>query len=316
MFGLTDDVRSALARAREAGETAALATIVSLDGGGPRPVGAQMSFTAREACGFLSGGCLEADLAGHAKAVIADGAARRLVYGHGSPWPDIRLLCGARIEILLEAVAPDDPAVGSLLAAMHARRPALWVTDGSRRQCAAPGSVQAWQGAFVRRYDPVTRLVVLGADPTALAIARLGVEAGLETTLIRPKGPAAPPPIAGLAYSREAPAAALAAIGLDPWSAVAVATHEAELDHAALVVALPSAAFFVGALGARRRVEDRRAMLRDAGLADSGIDRLHSPIGLDVGGKAPVEVAVATLAQIIQVREQLRASETTRTSGV
>ena len=303
MFGLADDVRPALRRARAAGELAALATIVALDGGGPRPVGAQMSFTSSEACGFLSGGCLESDLAGHASAVLADGQPRRLVYGQGSPWPDIRLLCGARIEILLERIAPDDPSLAKLLSAMDARRPAIWTSDGRRRSCSAPGEAVLAQGGYLRRYDPVPRLIVFGADPTALAIARLGVETGFETTLVRPKGPEAPPPIDGLRYSRAEPAPALTAIGLDPWTAVAVATHEAELDHAALVVALPSSAYFVGALGARRRVHDRREMLRAAGLDDAAIARLHTPIGLPLGGKAPMEVAIATLAQITSLRQ-------------
>jgi xanthine dehydrogenase accessory factor len=77
-----------------------------------------------------------------------------------------------------------------------------------------------------------------------------------------------------------------------------VATHEAELDHAALLVALPSPAFYVGALGARRRLPDRQAWLRDAGLSEAQIGRLHAPIGLDIGGKAPWEVAIAVLAEI------------------
>lgn len=79
---------------------------------------------------------------------------------------------------------------------------------------------------------------------------------------------------------------------------MAVATHDAELDHAALVVALPSAAFYVGALGARHRLPDRLAGLRQAGLSGHAIRRLHAPIGLDIGGKAPWEVAVAVIAEI------------------
>ncbi|HLY80530.1 MAG TPA: XdhC family protein, partial [Caulobacteraceae bacterium] len=97
MFGLGDDSRPALEAARAAGKPCAVATIVALDGGGPRPVGTQMVIGDGVLSGFLSGGCLEADVAGHAEACLADGEPRRLVYGTGSPWPDIRLLCGARI---------------------------------------------------------------------------------------------------------------------------------------------------------------------------------------------------------------------------
>ncbi|HUZ14424.1 MAG TPA: XdhC family protein [Caulobacteraceae bacterium] len=301
-FGLGDDARPALDLARAAGEPAALATIVGLDGGGPRPVGTQMVMGETVLSGFLSGGCLEGDVLGHGRACLADGAPRRLVYGAGSPWPDIRLLCGARIDILVERLAPDDAAVGRLIELWRRREPALWISDGERRVCAADAAgAEPWPGAFSRRFEPTPKLVVLGADPTALAIAWLGAEAGFETTLVRPKGPEAPPPFA-VAYSRDEPAEALQAVGLDRWTAVAVATHEAETDHAALSVALPSPAFYVGALGARRRAGDRMAWLRAAGVDEVAIARLRTPIGLAIGGKAPWEVAVSVIAEVTEVR--------------
>ena len=303
LFGLADDARPALRAALNSGRPAALATIVALGGGGPRPVGTQMVIAEGAVSGFLSGGCLEDDVAGHAREVLRDGAPRRLVYGEGSPWPDIRLLCGARIEVQLEAIAPDDAAARRLLALADARAPAVWLSDGRRRLCApATEPPPSWPGAFRKRHDPALRLVVLGGDPTALAIASLGAQAGCETTLVRPKGPVEPPPLPGVAYRREEPAQALAALGLDPWTAVAVATHDADLDHAALMAALPSPAFYVGALGARRRLPDRQLGLRAAGFAESNIARLRAPIGLAIGGKAPFEVAIAVLAEITALR--------------
>jgi len=303
LFGFADDARPALRAASLAGRPAALATIVALGGGGPRPVGTQMVIDEDGVSGFLSGGCLEADVAGHAREVLGHGEPRRLVYGEGSPWPDIRLMCGARIEILVERVAPGDEALLALFALTDARAPALWRSDGVRRACGPLiDPPKDWQGAFHKVYQPVPRLVVLGADPTALAIAALGAQAGCETTLVRPRGPLEPPPLAGVAYRRDEPAEALEAIGMDPWTAVAVATHDADLDHAALQVALPSKAFYVGALGARRRLPERAAWLAAAGLAREQIARLRTPIGLDIGGKAPWEVAIAVLAQITAFR--------------
>jgi len=301
LFGLPEDVRPALRQARDAGRPLALATLVAVGGGGPRPPGTQMVFAEEIVAGYFSGGCVESDVADHAFACLDDGAPRTLVYGEGSPWPDIRLLCGARIEIVVERVAPDDAALSELLAADAERRPVVWVSDGVRRVCAA--EAETWDGAtVVRAYPPKPRLAVVGSDPTALAIAQLGAQAEFETTLIRPKGPANPPPLPGVGYRREEPGAALAAIGLDAWTAVAIATHDSDTDHAALLAALPSSAGYVGLLGARRRLPERLARLREEGVSDAALGRLHAPIGLDIGGKAPWEVAVSVIGEIIAER--------------
>jgi xanthine dehydrogenase accessory factor len=305
LHGLFEDMRPALAAALAHGP-AALATIISLGEGGPRPVGTQMVFGQTPSgrasrAGFLSGGCIEADVEDHARACLADGQARRLVYGAGSPWPDIRLLCGARIEILVERIAIDDTAARDLLTQARTRTPATWISDGSRRLCAVDG-VAPWPGAFSRHFDPAPRLVVFGGDPTALAVASLGAQSGFETTLVRPKGPLAPPPLAGVAYRRDSVATALEAIGLDPWTAVAICGHDIEIDHAALLAALPSPAPYVGLLGARRRLSERLDRLRAAGVDELDLAKLRAPIGLDLGGKAPFEVAVAVIGEIMATR--------------
>ncbi len=313
MFGVAEDVRPAMRKAVAAGQPFVLATLVSVEGGGPRPEGTQMVFAPGILAGYFSGGCVEGDVAGHAWACLADSKPRTLVYGEGSPWPDIRLLCGARIEIVLERIAPGDSALTELLAAEAERRPVSYASDGIARVCAA--EVSPWPEVVVeKRYEPTPRLVVIGGDPTALAIAELGVKSGFETTLVRPKGPAAPPPIAGVAYRREEPAQALAAIGLDPWTSVAVATHDLETDRAALKAALPSHAGYVGLLGARRRLAGRLQELQLEGMAESTLARLHAPIGLDIGGKAPFEVAVSVIGEITALRYARDSGSTSTTS--
>ena len=312
LFGMTDDVRPALRQARAAGEAAALATLTAVEGGGPRPVGTQMVFAAGIAAGHFSGGCVESDVADHAAGCLADGRPRTLVYGEGSPWPDIRLLCGARIEIFVERVAPDDPALIALLAAHQERRPVVWVSDGTVRQCGA--DISPWPEVRVlRNYDPPPRLIVVGGDPTALAIAQLGAQSEFETTLLRPKGPPRPPPIPGVAYRRDEAKEAFAAIGVDEWTAIAIATHDLETDRAALREALPSAAGYVGLLGARKRLPDRVGQLRAEGMAEALIGRLHAPIGLNISGKAPWEVAVSVIGEIMALR-YARASGSTSTT--
>lgn len=280
----------------------ALATLTAVEGGGPRPPGTQMVFADGVVSGYFSGGCVESDIADHAFACLADGDPRTLVYGQGSPWPDIQLLCGARIEIFVERIEADDPALAELLAAETERRSVTWISDGRQRVCGPAPAPATWQGAISKQFDPVPRLVVFGSDPTALAIAQLGAQAGLETTLVRPKGPQAPPPLAGVAYRRDEPQAALDAIGADAWTSIAIATHNLDLDREALAAALPSDAGYVGLLGARKRLPERLAPLRAAGVPEARLAQLHAPIGLDIGGKAPWEVALSVIGEIVALR--------------
>lgn len=333
-FGLQSDVRPALRRAAEAGRPVVLGTLYAHEGAAPLGEGAQILFDAREtgdwaAAGFLSGGCVEGDIALHAQAVLERGEPRRLVYGRGGP-PDIQLLCGSRIEVMLERIGPDDEALARLLELEAERRPALWLSDGTERACLGEGEtlanppaslrpalIKAGErpatsgpagAAVFRRHAPRSRLVVVGGDPTTLAIARLAAEAGFETTLVRPKGPSSPPPVAGVRYFRGEPAEAFRALGLDPWTAVAVATHDIDIDHDALVVALPSAAGHVGALGSRKRLPERLGRLKFDGVPDSAIARLKAPIGLDIGARAPWEIAVSVIAEAIQALKALDAA--------
>jgi xanthine dehydrogenase accessory factor len=309
MFGMVEDMRPAMSAASAAGEAAALVTLHTVRGGGPRAPGAQMLISRQAVSGFLSGGCVEDDISIHANLTIHDGEARHLVYCQGGPWPDIRLLCSARIEVLVERIAPDDPALAALLATTKARRPVVWITNGHKRRADAtfnnrPSDCTVRIDPFELRrlYEPIPRLVVIGGNPVALAVASLGVQAGFETTLIRPKGPATPPPLVGVAYCRGDCREALEDIAPDDWTAIAVATHDWETDHEALLTALHSRAGYIGVLGARRRLPERLDRLRDAGVDGIALQRLRAPIGLDLGGKAPWDVAVSVVAEIIGLR--------------
>ncbi len=309
LFGLTDDVREALAQEMAAGRSSALVTLIRTDGGSPRPPGAQMLVSDATLSGFLSGGCVEADVAAHARAALADGGSRRLVYGEGSPWPDIRLLCGARIEMLVEPLAADDPAARALVALRSRRQTAGWTTDGAQRQCDPVTTTEVRPTIRLEEVPfrlhltlpPQRRMVVVGGDPTALAVTQLALAMGYETHLVRPRGPVTPPPGLAAHYWRGEAGAVLGEIGLDPWSFVAVATHDTETDEAALAAALPSPAPYVGVLGARRRLPERIARLGALGVASGDLARLRGPIGLDLGGKSPFEIAVAVMAEATAV---------------
>jgi xanthine dehydrogenase accessory factor len=189
----------------------------------------------------------------------------------------------------------------------------LWVSDGRARECGA--DISPWpEVQVIRHHEPAPRLIVVGGDPTALALAQLGAQSELETTLVRPKGPPSGPSLTGVAYRRDEPQAAFAAIGVDEWTAIAIATHDLETDRDALRAALPSSAGYVGLLGARRRIADRLAPLRAEGASEEMFGKLHAPIGLDIGGKAPWEVAVSVIGEIMALR-YARASGSTSTTA-
>lgn len=301
LFGLVDDVRPAQATARAQGRTAALATLFAVEGGAPRGLGAQMLFDeAGAVAGFLSGGCVEADVALHAAAVLADGQARRLVYGEGGPI-DIALPCGSKIEVLVERITPDDAAVGDLLALTDRRALARWFSDGEQRACLAEDApAPDFAPLATRRYAPPVRAIVVGGDPAALAAAQLMAQTGIGVTLVRPKGPDTAPPFALDAYRREEAGAAITNLAPDPWTAVCIMTHDLAVEQDATTAALTSQAGYVGVLGSRRRAPDREARLAAQGFGAADLARLHAPIGLPIGGKAPWDIAIAVVAEVVQ----------------
>jgi xanthine dehydrogenase accessory factor len=298
--GLEDDIRPHMFAAAERGQPFALATIVAADGG-PRPVGAQMVVTDSESWGFLSGGCIEDDVALNARQAIADGAMRHLVYGEGSPFVDIRLPCGGRIEVMIERVGAGDRAVADLQRLTAKRVPALWSSDGEQRTCLPVE--QASETAPIRKlYEPVQRLIVIGSDPFALAIGGMGRTLGWDVTLLSPFGPSESAPFQ-LDCDRRALDEAFDDLALDRWTAIAVATHDLDLDERALVPALNSQAGYVGVLGSRRKLPERIERLAAAGLSQAQIDRLRAPIGLAIPARSPWEVAVSVIAEVIAARD-------------
>lgn len=303
-FGWSDDVRPALAQAMSDGRPAALATLYKVEGSAPRGPGAQMLFVGNAATGYFSGDCIEGDVAGHARQVLADGHPQRLHYGMGSPWIDIRLRCGGALHVLVERVLPDSAAARDLIAHAVARKVCVWRSDGTEQQVVTgEAPLLAFEDApfaLARRYDPPRRLIVTGGDPGALALARLGADARFETILVRPNGPQTPPPFPVSQYLREPVTEALARLGLDRWTAYVGATHEDEHDLGGCLAALRGGAGYVAMIGAKSRAPARLNALVAAGASAAQLERLQLSPGISGLGKAPWEVATGILAQVMQ----------------
>ena len=182
--------------------------------------------------------------------------------------------------------------------------PEQLVEAASLLQSGRCGVLETLPDSFARAYVPSPRLLIVGAVHIAQALAGMAATAGYEVTVIDPRGAfASPERFPGVTLCDEWPDEALARLGLDAATALVALSHDPKLDDPALELALPSKLFYIGALGSRRTHEKRVQRLKEAGLGDY-IVRIHSPIGLDLGGRAPAEIAVSILAEIIRVRYQ------------
>jgi xanthine dehydrogenase accessory factor len=313
-YALVDDLLPTLQRWAAAGTRYALATLIGISGSAPRPVGSEMAISADgEIAGYVSGGCVEAAVASEARACLIDGKVRLLDYGAGSPVLDLQLSCGGRIRILVRAVADGAAHVDRLLAARASRVPLRVATDlASGAMHYGPATDADLQDAglrdsdFVQCYQPPLRLIVVGGDPVALALLQLAPSFGLEVGLIRPRGPerlsdAFPAPVF---YERRGIDAALSTLRLDARCAVYAVSHDADIDHAVLTHALRSDAFCIGALGSRSKARQRLQRLRGEGFDDQTLARLHTPAGLFIGARTPLEIALSILGQIIAERRR------------
>lgn len=157
---------------------------------------------------------------------------------------------------------------------------------------------------FLRSYLPPARLFLIGAVHIAQALAPMATLAGFEVAIIDPRRAFCQQDrFPETTLHAEWPDEILNQCQLDSQTAVVTLTHDPKIDDPALKIALQSPAFYIGALGSSRTHEQREFRLREHGLGDQLV-RIHAPVGLNLGGRAPGEIAVATLAQIIQSRYQ------------
>ena len=263
------EVGGHLRRWRERGdESAALATVVATRFSAPRPVGSKLAVSEQgELAGSVSGGCVESEVAQVAREVIASGEPRTLTYGITDEQAGtVGLPCGGEIDVAIERIA-----------------------------------LSQFED-FVE--DAPHRLLVFGAVDIAESLCRLANELGWDTVVADPRKRFATRDRIASADELlvDWPDEVLARVQPDARTAVVVLSHEERFDVPALVGALRSDAFYVGAIGSRRTQEKRRERLAEEGLTDDELERIAGPTGLDVGAETPAETAISILAEILAVR--------------
>ncbi|MCJ7532600.1 MAG: XdhC family protein [Anaerolineales bacterium] len=157
---------------------------------------------------------------------------------------------------------------------------------------------------FVDVLLPAPTLIVVGGVHIAIALVALAKTLGYRTIIIDPRrhfgSQVRFPAVDRLVHTW--PDEALVEVGITPATAVVLLTHDPKIDDPGLIAALPSSAFYIGALGSRKTQAARRKRMLEAGFTESQVDRLHGPIGLDIHARTPEEIALAIMAEIVLAR--------------
>lgn len=336
------EVAADIARWLANDESVALATVLQTWGSSPRQVGAKLALTASgEVSGSVSGGCVEGAVIETGFSVIKMGKPQLLHFGvaNDTAW-EVGLACGGSIDVFVQRL--DRTLYEAIRSALNTDRSSVIVTiirgpidllgrtiivnetgevvgtlsAGIDRGaveaavevlCAGQSQRKALSDSIELFFDviaPAPEVIAVGGVHIAIALTQLAKVMGYRTTVVDPRGvfgtDARFPHVDRLIQAW--PDEGLAQIKLSCLSAVAVLTHDPKLDDPALKIVLPSAAFYVGALGSSVTNAQRRERLHAAGLSVADLDRLHSPIGLEIGSKSPEEIALAIMAEIVAAR--------------
>lgn len=304
---------------RAAGKRALLATVVRTWGSSPRPVGSIMALAEDGAVvGSVSGGCIEDDLIDrHTRAYAGKDAGRTMPSGppsfvkYGVTADEAHrfgLPCGGTLELLLE-YDPDAAQLATLVEALEAGRlvrRTVRLGDGSvaLADAVTPEELRVDGEALVNTFGPEYRMLLIGAGQLTEYLATMALFSGFAVTVCDPREEyrgAWSVPAAKLVSGM--PDDVVTAFRPDRRSCVIALTHDPKLDDLALMEALRTEAFYVGAIGSRRNNEARhQRMVEHFGLTAADLQRLRGPIGVYIGSKTPPEIAVSIMAEVLAVK--------------
>lgn len=307
-----------LAQWRATGHAAVLGTITRTWGSAPRPPGSAVAVRDDGViAGSVSGGCIEDDLIEQAReGVLAAGVPKVLKYGIDADSAHrFGLPCGGLIEIVLEPVLARtrlDELLQRLEAGERVRR-VLTIASGDVRleTGGAADELELSETQLVTHHGPRWRLVIIGAGQLSQYLAQMAVALGYQVLVCDPRDEYAEGfDIASVQLLRGMPDDTVAELKPDGHMAIVALTHDPKLDDLALMEALKSPAFYVGAIGSRLNQAKRRERLKEHfGMLDEQLDRLYGPVGLKNGARTPPEIAVSILAEMTAVRYGFRVPE-------
>src|SRR5450631_356674 len=310
MDGVDLEVLRKSAEWLDSGKRVLLVTVVKTWGSSPRPPGALLAV--REdgiVVGSVSGGCIEDDIVERSR---REGAfiTRPQAVTYGVSAEDARkfgLPCGGTIQLVLEPLTTAS-RIGELLDAIEQGKLVARSLDlDSAVVSLAPADAAdalAFDGQTLTTvHGPRYRMLVIGAGQLSKYLAQIAIGLDYQVTVCDPREEYTDTwDIPGVALVRTMPDDTVRAMQLDERCAVVALTHDPKLDDLALMEALHSPAFYVGALGSRANNAKRRERLLEFAVTPEEIARLHGPIGLYIGSRTPPEIAVSILAEITAVK--------------
>ena len=295
---------------RKAGHRVTFGTIVRTWGSAPRPIGSLVVIRDDgQVIGSVSGGCVEDDLIDKVRSgAIAKDGPQLVTYGvtneEATRWG---LPCGGTLELVMEPVTGKS-AFGPLLDTISKQQLVSRRLDMATGEVAlAPGTWQdvlQFDGKVLTTvHGPRWRLFLIGGGQLTRYLAEMSRMLDYHVLVIDPRAEYADGwDLASVPVDRGMPDDVLAAANLDGHCAVVALTHDPKLDDLALMEALKSPAFYVGAIGSKKNNDARRERLKEFDLSEGEIARLRGPVGLYIGSKTPPEIAVAILAEMTAVR--------------
>jgi xanthine dehydrogenase accessory factor len=307
---------------RHAGHSVTLVTVVETWGSAPRPPGALLAVRGDGVVsGSVSGGCVEDDLIARIKSGERTDAPAMIAYGvTQAEAARFGIPCGGSLRLVQEPLLGTawvqeilQRTTAHQLVARSLNLASGIVTLGSAQR----DNTFAFDGiTLTTTFGPKWRLLLIGAGQLSQAVAQMASMLDFEVLVCDPREAyAALLPAQGATRMLGMPDDVVRELQPDAHTAIVALTHDPKLDDMALIEALRSSAFYVGALGSQRNTAARKARLKEHfELIEAQLARLHGPVGLWLGAKTPAEIAVSIIAQIVQVKNAARVADTAATA--
>ena len=298
------------------GKRVALATVVQTWGSSPRPVGSWLAIREDgQVVGSVSGGCVEDDLIRRVQTEILTRTSPELVKYGVSKDEAVRfgLPCGGTLQLLVEP-RPELAILEAIMSGIKKRSIVLREVNVLTGQSTLSIGNRSTQFQFSNEkmqtiYGPRWRMFIIGAGQLSLCLASFALTSDFDITIIDPREEYAEGiGSEGIQFIQGMPDDVMQELGVDSHTAIVALTHDPKIDDLALIDALQSEAFYVGALGSHTNTQKRKERLREFNLSTEQLERLHGPVGLAIGALTPPEIAVSIMAEVIAVKYGKHAS--------